>query len=99
MKVLVTGATGFLGGHLCHRRVRDGHEVTILRRPTSDTGGLAGLSVVALVGDVTDEPSLDPAVKGQEVVIHAAAHGGYWGQARDVQTRVNVAGTRNLVLA
>jgi dihydroflavonol-4-reductase len=95
MRVLITGATGFLGGHLCRRMVSDGHEVTILRRPTSDVAGVDGLDVVPMVGDVTDGPSLDPAVKGQEVVVHAAARGG----TADAPASVNVEGTRNVVVA
>jgi dihydroflavonol-4-reductase len=99
MKVLITGATGFLGSHLTHRLVHDGHEVTILRRPTSDVAGLESLSVIAVVGDVTDRASLDAAIKGQEVVIHAAADVVYRGGARNYQATVNVEGTRNVVLA
>lgn len=99
MKVLITGATGFLGSHLTSRLVREGHAVTILRRPTSTTAGLDALGVISAVGDVTDRPSLEAAIKGQEVVVHAAASVGNREGLGDLQTAVNVEGTRNVVLA
>jgi dihydroflavonol-4-reductase len=51
------------------------------------------------VGDVTDPGSLDAAIKGQEVVVHAAADVAYGGGAPNHQATVNVEGTRNVVLA
>jgi dihydroflavonol-4-reductase len=99
MKVLITGATGFLGSHLTRRLVHDGHEVTILRRPTSSMTDIEPLPVSSVLGDVTDPSSIDAAVHDHEVVIHAAASISSWERARDLQTTVNVAGTQNVVLA
>ncbi|WP_280236656.1 NAD-dependent epimerase/dehydratase family protein [Nocardia cyriacigeorgica] len=75
MKVLVTGASGFLGGALVRRLVRDGgHEVSILVRRTSDLGDLGDLDGVRTVhGDLTDEASLRRATEGVDVVFHSAA--------------------------
>jgi len=97
MKILVTGATGFLGYHLCRNLVEMGHQVTALRRSTSDTGLLTGLNLNLAMGDVTDRISLDEAVRGQEIVIHAAGHLAYWSRLRDTQNKVNIEGTRNVV--
>lgn len=100
MNVLVTGATGFVGSHLCARLLRDGHRVTILRRPSSDLSVLQGLDLAHVIGDVTDPASVECAVQGQEAVIHAAAHlQQYWRQWREVQTRINVGGTQNVAAA
>ncbi|NEW26982.1 NAD-dependent epimerase/dehydratase family protein [Nocardia cyriacigeorgica] len=75
MKILVTGASGFLGGALVRRLVREGgHQVSILVRRTSslgDLGELAGVRVVT--GDLTDEASLRRATEGIDVVFHSAA--------------------------
>jgi dihydroflavonol-4-reductase len=99
MKILVTGATGLLGYHLCRSLVERGYQVTALRRTTSDTSLLTGFELDHALGDVTDPPSLDSAVRGQEVVVHAAAHLAYWSRERDRQNQVNIEGTRNIVKA
>ena len=98
MRVLVTGATGFLGSRICHRLGREGHAVTAFCRPNSDASPLAGLDLARVIGDVTDYESLDRAVLGHDAVIHAAASLRYGASSksdRDAQTRVNVVGTSN----
>ncbi|WP_067801593.1 NAD-dependent epimerase/dehydratase family protein [Nocardia beijingensis] len=75
-KVLVTGASGFLGGALVRRLVRDGeHHVSILVRRTSDLSDLsADLDKIQLVyGDLTDPASLERATRGVDIVFHSAA--------------------------
>jgi len=99
LKVLVTGATGFLGSHLTRRLIRAGHEVTILRRPTSDISPLDALSLHHVIGDITEVEAVNRAVEGNNYVIHAAAHIAYWRNHRAIQTRINVEGTRNVVNA
>ncbi len=99
MRIAVTGATGFLGSHLCRRLVRDGHEVTVLRRPSSDTSPLDGLELSEVVGDVTDAEAVLPAVERRDAVVHAAAHLRYWRALRDEQNRVNVEGSRTVAVA
>ncbi len=99
MDILVTGATGFVGVHLCRRLLEDGHRVTVLRRPTSDSSILSGLDLVHVIGDVTDDASVKPAVQGREAVIHAAAHLDQSPHLKNVQYKVNVEGTRNVVAA
>ncbi|APE35344.1 dehydrogenase [Nocardia mangyaensis] len=76
MKILVTGASGFLGGALVRALVADGaHEVSILVRRTSvlDDLGAAGNQVRIVYGDLTDAASLVRATDGMDVVIHSAA--------------------------
>ncbi len=72
-KVLVTGASGFIGSHLCEALVERGHEVNCLVRKTSRTAHLDSLGLRLVTGDVTDLDSLRRAVAGQEVVYHLAA--------------------------
>jgi len=93
MKVLITGATGFLGSHLVRRMVGDGHTVRILTRPDSDLTILNGLPVERVIGDVSNFETVKLAVRDQESVIHAAAV--VTGESRR-QYRVNVEGTRNV---
>src|SRR3990167_2265991 len=98
MNVLVTGATGFLGSHLCPRLINEGYNVTILRRSSSDTTYLKGLNLNHMVGDITDSVAVDRSVREQDMVIHAAAQIGQHSN-RELQTRVNVNGTQNVVAA
>ncbi len=93
---LVTGATGFIGGHLTERLVRDGWRVRCLVRPTSDTSHLDSVDLV--VGDIEAPASLGQAVDGCRVVFHCAALVSDWATVDEI-TRVNVHGTQNLVSA
>jgi dihydroflavonol-4-reductase len=99
VKVLVTGGSGFLGSHLCQRLTADGHEVTVMRRSSSDVAALENLELNYRVGDVTDGQAVEAALKGHEVVIHAAASIAYCGVSEEVQQRINVEGTRNVAEA
>lgn len=71
MKVLVTGATGFLGRRLVER-LAPRHELKLLVRPTADRAGLPE-SATIVEGDVTDRESLARAADGCGAIVHAAA--------------------------
>lgn len=97
MKVLVTGATGFIGRHVCRHLVEAGHSIRVLARPTSQLEQLAPAQLDIYVGDVTVPESLGPALDGVQAVIHLA---GVTAAARPgVYRRINAEGTRNLVEA
>ncbi|MBF6063986.1 NAD-dependent epimerase/dehydratase family protein [Nocardia terpenica] len=98
MKALVTGASGFLGGALVRRLVRDGdHKVVVLARRTSKLRDLADLDGVEIVyGDLADEVSLARAATGVDVVFHSAARVDERG-TRDQFWAENVRGTQRLL--
>ncbi|WP_280361154.1 NAD-dependent epimerase/dehydratase family protein [Nocardia wallacei] len=99
MKALVTGASGFLGGALVRRLVRDGAcEVAILVRPTSNLRdlGTAADRVERITGDLTDPGSLDRAASGVDVVFHSAARVDERG-TRDQFWAANVRATERLL--
>ena len=98
MKTLVTGATGFLGSHIAERLLRRGDSVRALVRTTSDTSFLESLGVELVRGDITDAPSLSPALAGIDVVYHAAAMASDWGPWEGFRT-VTINGTRNMLKA
>jgi nucleoside-diphosphate-sugar epimerase len=99
VKVLVTGAAGFLGGHLIDMLIERGDEVRALVRPVEDASRLHNLTGVEVVqGDLTDVASLQQAVRGVQKVYNVAAKTGPWGLEDDYR-RVNVQGLADLVRA
>lgn len=99
MKVLVTGATGFIGGNVVRALLGHDYRVRALVRPGSDTAALEGLGVELARGDLCDETSLAVAVAGCRAVVHVAAVYTLWAPKPDVVYRTNVRGTRNLLEA
>ncbi|MEV0292197.1 NAD-dependent epimerase/dehydratase family protein [Nocardia sp. NPDC050710] len=99
MKVLVTGASGFLGGALVRRLVADGeHDVSILVRRTSNLTDLgpARDAVQLVYGDLADPASLIQATSGVDVVFHSAARVDERG-TRDQFWEENVRATERLL--
>ena len=95
---LITGATGFIGGHLAQRLVQDGYQVRCLVRATSDTSLIDKLDVEIAVGDLTRARSLARAAEGCRYVFHCGARVSDWATAEEI-ARINVQGTRNLLEA
>ncbi len=95
---LVTGATGFVGGRLAGRLVREGHPVRCLARASSDTSRLDELDVQIAVGDLTNASSLARAVEGCDHVFHCGALVSDWATIAEIAA-TNVEGTRNLLEA
>ena len=96
MRVLVTGASGFLGGVVCAELLQRDHEVhALVRREGSQPPGTA-----ALVGDLTDSGSLQSAVQSAapECVVHLAAEIASQRDPAKIEM-VNVGGTRTLIAA
>ncbi|MEO0073930.1 MAG: NAD-dependent epimerase/dehydratase family protein [candidate division WOR-3 bacterium] len=95
MRVLVTGANGFVGSHLCEFLQRSGFSVRAMVRTTSNLQWIAGLGLEFAYADLSDPPSLWVAVQGCENVFHLGAV----VRARDRSEfeRVNTAGTKSLV--
>ncbi len=96
-KVLVTGATGFIGQHLVRMLLERGDEVACLRRKSSNVDHYNSLDVRLVEGDVTAPDTLPPAVAGTEEVYHLA--GLVSALRREDFFRVNEQGTRNLMAA
>jgi nucleoside-diphosphate-sugar epimerase len=98
MRALVTGAGGFIGGHLVETLVMRGHTARALVRDPSQLERVRGLGAEVHVGDVTEPRSLDRALAEVDVVFHTAARMGDWGPWH-VFEAVNVRGTQNVLAA
>lgn len=98
MRVLVTGATGFLGSHVARALVANGATVRVLHRPASSTELIDDLPVERVVGDILDPSSLASACRDVEVVVHCAAQMGPRG-GLEARLRSHVTGTRNMLAA
>lgn len=100
MRVLVTGATGFLGGHLVRALIEAGHEPRALVRPGRETCFFEAVGAEVARGDLADEAGLRRAARGCDAVVHAAARTGDPPRdKREEQWRTNVDGTTHLVRA
>lgn len=98
MKILVTGASGFVGGELVKDLITKGHTVRALVRKTSRIGHLKKSGADIYYGDITDAGSLPNALEGMNAVVHTAGLVGEAGKREDF-IRVNIEGTRNLLNA
>ena len=98
MKILVTGASGFLGTHLTEELVGRGYVVRGMVRDLRKANYLRSLGVEVVYGDLTKHETLPQVVKGVDTVIHLAAYYTFTGSKKMYQL-VNVEGTRALAQA
>lgn len=97
-RVLITGATGFIGSHVAETFCGKGASVGCLVRKGSSLINIQGLPVNLEYGDITDLAGLTKILKGYDFVIHLAALAQDWGDYEDFY-RVNVEGTLNVLRA
>ncbi len=98
MKILVTGAGGFVGRHLVERLRRDGHAVRALVREATDFPA----GVETAVGDLRDAPAMKSAAAGCEAVYHLAGKAHALTEVRgdeDLYRAINADGTRHVLEA
>lgn len=98
-KVLVTGATGFIGANLVKHLVEQGDDVRILVRHNSVHSFIDGLHVEKIVGDLNDLGQLRVACSGCQQVFHLAARISFNQKDYEETYNVNVMGTRHLLHA
>ena len=98
-KVLVTGATGFIGNHVTRLCLEQGDEVRVMVMPGEDRSPLAGMEVEFVEGNLLDPDSLAKAVRGVNRLYHLAALFAVWTKDPDLHYKINVNGTRHLMRA
>ena len=102
MRVLVTGATGFTGGHLARYLASRGNQVWALVRastPATARDALTSAGVQLIDGDLRDKASLERACAGVDVVYHIAAIYRQAGLRDEEYRAVNADAVRDVVLA
>ncbi|MGA9652124.1 SDR family NAD(P)-dependent oxidoreductase [Pedobacter sp.] len=97
LKVLVTGASGFIGRKLCFTLAEMGYEVVALCRNVNHPFLIQHRNIQFVKGDVLQMESLSRAMKGCYQVYHTAALAKMWCKNEQDFYDVNVVGTRNVL--
>ncbi len=96
MKILITGATGFLGNAVSTQLLERGHTLTLMGRDFSRVRNLLYMGATPLRLDLRDRDRVQAACEGMEMVCHLGALSSRWGSRRDFWG-INVEGTRNVL--
>lgn len=97
--ILVTGASGFIGSHVCEKLVEKGYKVKALIRETSDKSFLDTLGVEYAYADLRDSNRLKEALVDVDIVFNCAAKVGVSDIFDKEHAEINIRGTRNLLEA
>ncbi len=95
MKILITGATGFIGNRLALRLAEQGHQVHALVR-SSNEALQQHPNIKCFQGDITNTKSIETAIEGCEQVYHLAALANNWAKDPNTFFVVNVDGAKNI---
>mgnify|MGYP001766500973 CR=1 FL=1 len=94
MKKLVTGSTGFIGSAIVREIVKDGEEIKVLIRKTSNTRNIDKFDVEKVYGDIRDSDSMKKALKGCDTLYLTAAYFAHWAPNPKLLYEVNAGGTK-----
>lgn len=97
VRVFITGATGFVGGHVARAYADRGAELRLLTRKSSNLSILSGLSAEQVIGDLRQPESLRSALADCEALVHVAADYRLWVRNPNEMYEANVDGTRALL--
>lgn len=98
MRVIITGANGFIGSHITEYLVKKNIEVICLVRKKSNLNNIKDLKVKLIYGDITIYDDLEKKLKNAECIIHIAGLASDWGAYKDFYD-INVNGTLNVLKA
>lgn len=94
MKVLLTGADGFLGSNVIRELVGRGHSVRAMVQIGRDYSSISDQPAEIVEGDLLDDRTVFPAAEGCEAIIHTAASTSIWPPRSLIVRRINIDGTK-----
>jgi dihydroflavonol-4-reductase len=97
VRVFITGATGFVGGHVARAYAAEGASLRLLTRQTSRLDSLTGIDAETVVGDLRNSKNLRSALTGCDALVHVAADYRLWVRDPEQMYAANVDGTRELL--
>jgi dihydroflavonol-4-reductase len=98
-KVLITGATGFIGNHVTRLCLEKGDTVRVMVMPGEDRSPLDGMAVEFVEGNLLNPESLGPAVEGVDQLYHLAALFALWTKDPNLHYKINVEGAEAMMRA
>lgn len=98
-KVLITGASGFIGNHVTRLCLEKGDQVRVMVMPGESRAPFDGLDVEFVEGNLLDASSLPKVVEGIEQLYHMAALFAIWTKDPDLHYKINVDGSHALLRA
>jgi dihydroflavonol-4-reductase len=93
-RILITGASGFLGSAILRKAIEQGYAARALVRPNSPRANLNGLDCEIVIGDIRDRPAMSAALRDVRYLFHVAADYRLWARDPDEIIRNNRDGTR-----
>jgi len=97
VRVFITGATGFVGGHVARQYAAEGASLWLLTRQTSRLDSLTGIDAEMVKGDLREPEKLRTALSGCDALVHVAADYRLWVRDPEQMYAANVDGTRELL--
>jgi dihydroflavonol-4-reductase len=97
VRVFITGATGFVGGHVARQYAAEGASLRLLTRQTSRLDSLTGIEAEMVRGDLREPEKLRSALSGCDALVHVAADYRLWVRDPEQMYAANVDGTRELL--
>jgi dihydroflavonol-4-reductase len=97
VRVFITGATGFVGGHVARSYAAAGADLRLLTRQTSRLDSLSGIDAEMVTGDLREPEKLRSALTGCDALVHVAADYRLWVRDPKEMYAANVDGTRELL--
>ena len=98
MKILITGATGFLGHHLIKQLIDKGYrDIRVFVEKNADMSLVSEYDLKIIEGDIRNKNEVDRAIEGIDIAYHLVGMISYWDKLNDLQYDINVNGTKHVV--
>jgi dihydroflavonol-4-reductase len=97
VRIFITGATGFVGGHVARQYATEGASLRLLTRDTSRLDSLSGIDAEMVKGDLREPEKLRSALTGCDALVHVAADYRLWVRDPNQMYAANVDGTREIL--